>query len=587
MISYFGDFAEDDTVLIPFNTFDSNDPSASVTITNLADADIMVHKDGGTTQIVTDGATVAIDFDGITGNHLITIDTSVHADYATGSEYAVRIEGTTVDAATINAWVGAFSIERAGGALALIKAGNLGANVTQISGDTTAADNLELQYDTTGLVGDTFPATQSQLGALTVGSGGIATTANSGTTVTTGTETLTYTATVELDASYHEVAVNTTILMYYEFDVSSSGVPISVDWTGYVNTINDNVEVSFYNWAGTAFEQVGTIVGAAGTTPITAQFLATVAHVGTGANVGKVRLQFSSDGGDVATNLATDRIICTYTQAATGIANGSTVTLAAGTTNTNLVGNNWTLALGGQDISGSYIKGATVSGVSSGSGVTFEDCHLGAGTYPPGTYIRCGIGIADGLFTAASAGQYYLKDCFSVVAGSGSPDFTFAGLGSATGINNRGWFGGSVWTLDTNCTLSHEVLAGGGTTITPADAAVELRGACRSVTIALADTDVGNTIQGIIDTGPITITSAGSGDSSTINLYGHAQSLTDGSSGGTTVNNYLSGFVQTDAVKTITDQFVFTKANEVDANTQSINDAAVVGDGNATPWDGA
>ena len=121
MAPYYGDFAEDDTVNIPFNTFDSNDPSASVTITNLADSDIHVHKDGSITQIVTDGATVVLNFDGITGNHMITIDTSVHADYSTGSEYAVRIEGTTIDAATINAWVGAFSIERAGGALALIK----------------------------------------------------------------------------------------------------------------------------------------------------------------------------------------------------------------------------------------------------------------------------------------------------------------------------------------------------------------------------------------------------------------------------------------------------------------------------------
>ena len=121
MVSYYGDFAEDDTVLIPFNTFDSNDPSASVTVTDLADADIKVHKDGGTTEIATDGATVAINFDSVTGNHLITIDTSAHADYATGSEYAVRIEGVTVDGATINAWVGAFSIERAGGALALLK----------------------------------------------------------------------------------------------------------------------------------------------------------------------------------------------------------------------------------------------------------------------------------------------------------------------------------------------------------------------------------------------------------------------------------------------------------------------------------
>jgi len=110
-MQYLGDFAEDATVYIPFNTFSSNDPQASVTITNLVDADIKVHKDGGLTQIATDGATIAIDFDSITGNHLITIDTSAHADYSIGSDYIVRIEGTTVDAGTINAFIGSFSIE--------------------------------------------------------------------------------------------------------------------------------------------------------------------------------------------------------------------------------------------------------------------------------------------------------------------------------------------------------------------------------------------------------------------------------------------------------------------------------------------
>ena len=110
-MQYLGDFAEDATVYIPFNTFSSDDPQASVTITNLVDADIKVHKDGSVTQIVTDGATIAIDFDSITGNHLITIDTSAHADYSVGSDYLVRIEGTTVDAGTINAFIGSFSIE--------------------------------------------------------------------------------------------------------------------------------------------------------------------------------------------------------------------------------------------------------------------------------------------------------------------------------------------------------------------------------------------------------------------------------------------------------------------------------------------
>jgi len=129
-MNYLGDFAEDATVYIPFNTFSSDDPSASVTITDLADADIKVHKDGGTTEIATDGATIAINFDSITGNHLITIDTSAHSDYAIGSDYMVRIEGTTVDAATINAWVGCFSIE------------NRFTDVQKISGESAPATTL-------------------------------------------------------------------------------------------------------------------------------------------------------------------------------------------------------------------------------------------------------------------------------------------------------------------------------------------------------------------------------------------------------------------------------------------------------------
>jgi len=154
MVPYYGDFAEDDTVNIPFNTFTSDDPSASCTITDLADADIKVHKDGSTDEIATDGATVAINFDGVTGNHLITIDTSVHADYATGSEYQVRIEGTTVDGATINAWVGAFSIERAGGTIALLKLIQA-AVITNAAGTDIAADIIAVKAETALIVADT------------------------------------------------------------------------------------------------------------------------------------------------------------------------------------------------------------------------------------------------------------------------------------------------------------------------------------------------------------------------------------------------------------------------------------------------
>ena len=109
-----GDFDTTETVYIPVNTFSSDDPSASVTITNLAAGDVEIHKDGSTTQRASDaGVTVSVDFDSVTGNHLIAIDLSDNTDagfYEAGSRYLVRIEGTTIDGATVNAWVGGFSI---------------------------------------------------------------------------------------------------------------------------------------------------------------------------------------------------------------------------------------------------------------------------------------------------------------------------------------------------------------------------------------------------------------------------------------------------------------------------------------------
>jgi len=109
-----GDYNTAETVIIPVNTFDSNDPTASVTVTDLAAGDIEIHKDGGVVQRASDsGVTVTINFDGVTGNHIISIDLSDNTDagfYSSGSRYLVRLEGITVDSGTINAWIGGFSI---------------------------------------------------------------------------------------------------------------------------------------------------------------------------------------------------------------------------------------------------------------------------------------------------------------------------------------------------------------------------------------------------------------------------------------------------------------------------------------------
>ena len=155
MVPYYGDFPEDAMVYIPFNTFTSDDPSASVTITNLADTDIYYHKDGSITDYSADAATaVTIDFDGITGNHMLAIDTSENAYFSTGAEISVRMEGTTVDGATINAFIGSFSIERTGGTIALLKLIQA-AVITNAAGADVAADIIAVKAETAVIVHDT------------------------------------------------------------------------------------------------------------------------------------------------------------------------------------------------------------------------------------------------------------------------------------------------------------------------------------------------------------------------------------------------------------------------------------------------
>ena len=101
------------TIIIPFSTFDKDDGS-SITMTNFAAADILVYKDGSTTERAsTAGYTATTDFDGKTGKHVVVIDLAddTTADFwACGSEYLVAIDAVTVDAVTTGGWVARFRI---------------------------------------------------------------------------------------------------------------------------------------------------------------------------------------------------------------------------------------------------------------------------------------------------------------------------------------------------------------------------------------------------------------------------------------------------------------------------------------------
>jgi hypothetical protein len=106
------------TILIPFNAFDSNDPSASVIVSDFVLADIGIYKGlsmderGSTTGVVlldTDG----INIDGALGVHGFSIDLSSNATaafYSAGSHYYVTVGPITIDAATVNFVAATFSI---------------------------------------------------------------------------------------------------------------------------------------------------------------------------------------------------------------------------------------------------------------------------------------------------------------------------------------------------------------------------------------------------------------------------------------------------------------------------------------------
>ena len=70
------------TINVPFATYDSNDPSASVTATGLAPGDVEIYRDGSLTQRAGSDAGIAVDtdYDTFAGLHTVQIDLSDNTD---------------------------------------------------------------------------------------------------------------------------------------------------------------------------------------------------------------------------------------------------------------------------------------------------------------------------------------------------------------------------------------------------------------------------------------------------------------------------------------------------------------------------
>jgi hypothetical protein len=414
-------------------------------------------------------------------------------------------------------------------------------NAALASALVTAQDDLDILTGAAGAILDPDQSgvtigTVNNVSGLVAGTGGISVAAESFTLTVGGAPTNSYTDTRTEDTTHHIIPPsggNTDF--YYQFDVGNAGVPQSVTWIGYAQSNGDSYDVYGYNYGTTTYEQIGTVSASNGSSQTIATFDLLLDHVGTGTNTGKVRLRvLSADG----TNFATDRLFCTYTQAISGIPNGSTITLAASTTNENFVGNAWNLVLGGQTISGSYVAGAvSVSGtgvIANGNPAIFSGCKLDAITLS--AYAIIGrTDISNTLTLTSTSGgsndEIDLFNCVSGVSGGGSPTIDASGLTKTTSIQNRLYGGGCTYSINSFCTLSHESIIGGTITLTNAAGAAELRGSVKAYVV----TSSGAATTNIVCTSGVPITINGTGG--TVNVYGPHGGITDNSGAAVTIND--------------------------------------------------
>jgi hypothetical protein len=472
-MSYLGDFLEDSATL---NFKFTTRTVAGVPFLLAGSPVISIYRANGATPSVA-GITLSVDFDSVAGLNNVLVDLSSDDFYQVWKDYQVVITAGTVNGVSVVGEVVAeFSIENR----------NTKANVVEISGDSTAADNLESQYDATGLSGGTFPSTQDQIGGIANVGSAVHKPASS-YTLTTGTQSANGVADTEaLDGTRHEHTDDAgALLIEYHFLIGS-GTASSVQFTGYLTGNNDDIDVFAYDWVSAGYKQIGTIEGSASTTNAVLSFDLFVDMVGSGGDEGKVDIKLSKASGLTGALLAVDQIFVAFSQGVEGydngsvwadsgqsntntevgidgvarkpvstvgaintllastnlhrvvVAPGSAFTFAASQTDEIWTGRDWSLALGGQNITGSFIFGSdNVSGVGTATaGYEFEECDLQAVTMDKdGHFERCAI---NGTFTLAEAGVYTFHDCFSEAAGNVAIDF--ASIGGAT-VHLFGFYG--------------------------------------------------------------------------------------------------------------------------------------------------
>lgn len=311
--------------------------------------------------------------------------------------------------------------------------------------------------------------------------------------LTTGVESAnSFTDTRVVDGVEHQhTDVGNAMELYYEFSIGGDGIPTGVVFTGRLNSANDSLGVFAWNWGASQWDQIGTLVGKGGSSNDQLTYSLFTSHVGVGADLGTVRIQFETPAGLSSATLYVDQILTSFIIAnrSVGYAGGaiwvdtnasntntepfvdgvadnpvstwdaamtinallglnrfqiaqnSSIVFTGPTDNYEFLGIDYMIDFNGQQIAGTTIRGALLMGESvpnSGS-LLIIDCALGV------TTLRSNLAAIDiaiaGPITLRDAGDYFINNGRSRIPGTGAPVLDFGGVGAKT-VSLRAYSGG-------------------------------------------------------------------------------------------------------------------------------------------------
>jgi hypothetical protein len=449
----------------------------------------------------------------------------------------------------------------------------------------------------TGIALDTGTTLPAQIGNIGSATGGAlnfpATSDNTGgsidpaSTTKVGTPTNTYSDTEASNGTTHTIAHDTNVIDWvYGFQIGGNRNGATLTIRGFANANNDDLNISAYDFVGSAWEVIGTMEGGQSTSNITLTIPLLSKHSGSATELGNIYIRFNGTGLSASSDLNIDQILiealnfnqsigydkgAVHVDTLSGVAgqeafvngvadnptsswadakviaaavginhyhltNGSEFTLDANSDNYEISGDEYTLHLNAQSINNTSISHALeVDGTFAGLP------HI----------LHCGIGALIG----AGAKLGYCAIRGKVLSNASGSQWTLHNCWGTSAVNSELDFGAAVATAQSAYVTEYA----GALNVSNMD----------HVDDKLYLSGNGNLII--------------SASSTTGTIYLSGQWII--TNNGTTSIIYDSVTTDVSTVKTKTDQLTFGVTNTVNANMTHANEVEITGDGeDATPW---